>query len=236
MRQILIISSAAFLSATTAIAQDRTYQLTGFDKIETSAGVEVNVTVGSDFAVIGDAVRGEIDNLEVTLDGDTLNISRDTSAGWTSFSLLGAFAPDDKFVVTVAMPELVALESTSGTDVTVTGATAGLVQITSTSGSALRFVDAKLGDIAIESSSGSDLRLSGTCQSITAEATSGSHLDASDLACASAKLHASSGASLEAFASKTASAQASSGASLRLRGGADITSESVSSGASFRAN
>lgn len=235
MRPILMTSSALLMAATAVLAEQQSYDMSGFDEVEVSAGVEVIVTIGDDFRVMGEAISGDIDNLDIMQKGNRLMISRDANR-LTDWSLLGFLRPDDKFVVTVAMPNLKALESTSGSVVDVSGAAHSLAAVTSTSGSEITISDAAVDQIRLSATSGSALSISGTCDAVEATATSGASLTAQSLSCAFAKLDVTSGASLSAFADKSAEIAASSGASLTLYGGAEVTKQSVTSGASARAN
>lgn len=229
MYRTLITSGIVLATATAALAQDRTYDHSNFTQIEVSAGVDVDVTVGSDFDVTATALRGDLERLDIIQVGDKLMISRESRGNWGLFSLLRR---DDWFQVTVTLPELTFIEATSGSSVDIANTTQALAVAFATSGSSLS-IDGDVGDIRVEATSGASLDLSGTCDAMTAEASSGASMDADDLACASVDLHASSGASLDAYAADTAVLEASSGASLALQGGAEITSQSSSSGASI---
>lgn len=236
MHRIFVFSSVIALAASAALAQDQSYDVTGFDRVDVGAGVEVDVSVGGDFAVTGTAERGDIANLEISRRGETLMITRDTDDGWPGWSILDLLDSDDRFYVMVSLPNLVAISSASGSNVTVTGATVALSDVSSASGSSLDVRDATLGQVKAEASSGSSLRLVGSCDRLRADASSGADLDADQLECTSVDITASSGSSLSAYASDTAEVDGSSGASMRITGGAAITAQSISSGASLRSN
>ena len=231
MRSLLMISGAFLITASAAFAETRTYDMTGFEEVEVSAGVTVKVAVGEDFSVVGEATRGDINNLDIIQLDDRLMISRESDG--QVWGLIGLFRPDDQFVVTVTMPELTEVESTSGSSVDVIGATNALEKVATTSGSTLSISDGSLGDVYLEATSGASLTVSGTCDTVRAAASSGAALSAKGLTCAIADVDASSGASLTVYADTTAKAKASTGASLSLYGGAEMTEQSVSSGASI---
>ena len=89
--------------------------------------------------------------------------------------------------------------------------------------------------IQIETGSGADAELKGLTRKLTATASGGSSLDASDLKSEEADLTAESGSSLKAFASLSVSAKASGGASIRYEGPAQLrASTSEDSGGSVR--
>ncbi|MEL6639908.1 MAG: DUF2807 domain-containing protein [Pseudomonadota bacterium] len=229
MRPHLMTSGAFLIAATAVSAEERTYDLTGFDAVEVSAGITANVTVGADYGVVGEAIKGDIENLDIVQVGTQLMISRETDRSW---GLIGLLRKDDRFVVTVTLPELTAVDGNSGASVDVVGATTALLQAEASSGASLDITGADLGEISLEATSGASLTISGACDAVAAQATSGASLSARKLTCSAATLDASSGASLSAYADTTATVEASSGASLSVRGGADVTEQSVSSGAS----
>ncbi|MEY1555720.1 DUF2807 domain-containing protein [Yoonia sp. R2331] len=229
MKMIALSGLIVMGGALKAYADDRTYDVDGFDKIEVSSGVTLDVDVGSAFEVTADARRGDIDRLVVEVKGDTLHISREV--GW---GFLGS-GKRDHFVVTVAMPALSEVHSSSGATATIEGATAVFEKGEATSGSSMR-VSGDLGNLALAATSGSTLRAEGRCEALEAEASSGASLVADGLSCVTADLQSTSGSSIRAFATDSAELAASSGASLRLNGGADVTSRDVSSGGSVRVN
>ncbi len=221
------IAGAIVLVAQTAMAETRTYDLKGFVSVEVSTGLEVNVSVGGDFAVQAEALRGSLDRLNIDQHGDKLVI--DSKRRWGLFQNMRS----DRFLVTVTIPELTEIESTSGSTVTVHDATSSLLEARSFSGSTLRLNKAELANIKLQSSSGSTLYANGTCAHIDAEVSSGATLSTEDLECDTADLQSSSGSTLRGYASQSADLRASSGASIRLSGGAELKSQDVSSGASI---
>lgn len=233
MRSLLITSGALIFAATAVFAQNKTYDVAGFDEIEVSAGVEVDVTVGEDFSVTGRAIRGDIERLDILLHDSRLMISRE---GQNRPRLFGLLRADDRFEVTVTLPELTEIEATSGSSVDVAGMINALEMISATSGASLRIDDAHVGDVSVDATSGASLTVSGTCDQLQIDASSGASLSAKGFACTDVSADASSGASLTVFANGTAKLDASSGASLTLRGGAEVTENDVSSGASVSVN
>lgn len=216
------------IAGSAAVAQDRTYDFAGFDEVVVTEGVSAEIVVGEDFAVTAEALRGDIDRLVIEQSGDRLEISRDSAWG------LLAVGKRDRFAVQIAMPVLTQIESNSGATTQVEGADAALTRVTSSSGATLVIEDAELADVRAEATSGASLKMSGQCAEIEADSSSGASLNARELICKAANVHSSSGSSLAAFASETALAEGSSGASIRLRGGAELVSRDVSSGASIR--
>ncbi len=231
MRLVSTTAFAAALSiaATASSAQDRTYDLAGFDRVEGSAGVIANVTVGPDFSVSATVEEGDIDRLEVDLLSGTLSISRKSS--WSLFS-----SNTDRFIVTVTMPTITGMETSSGATLNILGAVTSELEADAASGSTLNIEAGEFSVVDLEASSGATLRVSGNCVDLKAETSSGSTIAAEDLKCATGSLEASSGSTLRSFVTKSAAIEASSGASVVVTGGAEISSRESSSGGSIRSN
>ena len=221
MRAILI---GTMLVASPLAAQDKTYAMTGFDAVDVSAGVVVDIAVGPAFEVTADVRKGDIDRLEVDVRGRTLRISRKTSWGaWLT-------SHEDQFFMTVTLPRLLDVDVSSGATVQVAGAIVGDFVAEVASGATLRLNALDVQAVALEASSGATLHATGSCSQIRAEASSGATLNAAGLICETGTVESSSGATLLVHTSKKIVAEASSGASVVLSGGGAQSVFETSSG------
>lgn len=186
-------------------SESQRHTYANFDKIDLSAGVEAVVRQGA-FDVKAEAKKGDsFDNLIVEVNGDTLRIGRKQSMfNWSN----------DQYRVTVSAPAYAALEASSG--------------------SRMEGTDLTLKNLRVEVSSGASMELSGACDELNVDISSGASFDGENLRCATAMVDASSGASADAFASRLADGQASSGASVTFHGQPQQVREDTSSGGSVR--
>ena len=234
MRKSIVLGGVLTVIATASLAQDKTYDFTDFNTIEADAGVEVNVTLGAAYSVMATAKRGDLADLNVSMAGKSLSISREaTSRGW---SLFGFGQSNDVFVVSVTMPDLIALDTASGAVIEVSGQTQTLETLDASSGSVIKVEDAAIDMIRIDATSGSDINISGTCEELAIDTSSGAAVNANGLQCDVVDVSASSGAAVRAFGLETINADASSGASVRLSGDAATIETATSSGASISRN
>lgn len=221
---ILSIGILAAL-ALKAAADETSYDYSGFGTITVRDGVEAIIVVGPDHSVEAEALRGDLERLVIEQRGNRLVIYREQNWGfWNP-------GRRDRFRVTISVPELSAIEATAGARAEVTDAF-GDMDADVSSGASLTFENAAFEDLVANSTSGASLVLDGRCEEITAKSSSGASIRAQDLVCETGQLDASSGASLRAFVTQSVAADASSGASIRVSGGADITEQDVSGGAS----
>ena len=192
--------------AASALAETRTYDLTGFNSIEVATGLSVKYAAGATYFVSAEFERGGPDDVVVEVQGDTLDIRRKRTGFMTGDRVRAVF--------TVTSPELTDVEVSSGSTFRGEG------------------IDAEA--FTLDLSSGASATLSGRCGDLELDVSSGGSVDAEDLRCATGVIDASSGASVRAYLSEQVSVDASSGASIRVEGGPEVLDVDKSSGASVR--
>lgn len=196
---------ALALSTNAAFAAEETYNLSGFDAVSVSAGIEAIVTVGGDFSVRAESTQAGLDKLDIKQRGASLDIGRKNM----NFS----FGKSPKVTVYISMPALKALDASSGSHTEATGVAGG--------------------PFAIDASSGAHAELTGACDNLSVDVSSGAHIEAEALKCKSATADASSGAHASIFASESIVADASSGGHIEVFGGPEEVNIDKSTGGSI---
>ena len=222
MRMLTLVASALLLPIT-AGAATRGYDVATFDKVSVAAGVEVDITQGATRSVIANTSAANFDDLRIVVKDGELRIDRPPS-NWFRFWR------QTSYTVRVVMPVLRGVEASSGSSVEVKGAFAGDFTASTSSGSRLEIAQLKGGKVRAHSSSGSTLEVAGSCQSLDADISSGSTINADRLTCESVTVEASSGSGAKVAATKGLTASASSGASVRVSGTPTVVKVSNSSG------
>jgi hypothetical protein len=207
----LLLTAAAVAVATAALvalpafADSKTYNLSGFDRVDVSAGIDVTFTQGP-FSVKVDDPNGNFDRLIVEVRGNTLKIGRRNN--WLDWRGVD-------YSATVSAPSLAGLDASSG--------------------SSFAGHNLTLRDLKVDVSSGADVEISGSCAGLRLDISSGARFEGEDLRCETASVDASSGASADAFAARTADGNASSGANVTFHGKPAELVKDTSSGGSVRA-
>lgn len=188
--------AAAFIAlsaaAPSAFADDRkAYDLTGFDGIKASAGINVAFERADSYSIIADFKNADADDIKIRMDGDVLKISYANSKG----------PRNRKIKVTVTGPNLDFASVASGAYLSIGGLNAA--------------------DIKIRASSGGSLKISGSCQAANIGVSSGGSISAKTLKCKSVNARASSGGSLSAYAADFGKGKSGSGGSIRIHGDPD---------------
>ena len=195
----------AALVALPAFADSKTYSLSGYDKLNVSAGIDVTFTQGP-YSIQAEEPDGNFDKLIIEVRGNTLRIARENN--W--FNWRGV-----DYHVAVSAPNLVGVDASSGSSV---------------DGSNL-----SLRDLEVDVSSGASVELSGSCGALRVDVSSGADFEGEALKCETASVDASSGADADAFAARSADGNASSGASVTFHGRPPEMTKDTSSGGSVRA-
>lgn len=218
-------SAALLLLAAPALAETRTIELPAFTALDVSSGIDAVVTVGGTQSITAEATdKRLLDDLKLKVEGNTLKAYYD----WSFFDLF-AFGNRDQIKLTIAVPALTKVEASAGSDVEATGVTGDALEFNSSSGADLSLKAVAGKSIDLNASSGAGLEIEGTCETGTANASSGSDLEADDLLCVTMDANASSGSDLDAYASKSVKANASSGSDLTIHGNpAEVEQESSS--------
>jgi len=215
------VSTAAFLAGATtlavtlpAIAQGRVYQLSGFDQVEISSGISVDVMIGPDFEVTAQAgSRRTLNRLDISVQDGKLVVTR--SGGWLDYSL---FSPPRDVTVQITLPTLTAIEAKAGSDVFVTGDYGDSLTAQVSSGAEIDLENVKSASLRFSAASGSDLRADGVCGSLDVSTSGGASILTTGLSCSEVSAHASSGSEIQAYASSAAVVSASSGGLVRISG------------------
>ncbi len=206
-RTLAIASVGAGALGCAASADTKTYDLDGFTKVETSAGVKIELTQADAFSIEAEGSERAIERLAVSVRGDTLELGRVTNNRWNRGNY-------DEVTVTVTMPEVEGLGASSAGEIDADGLSAD--------------------DLKLSASSGGRVVARGACESLDADASSGGSVDADSLPCDDVEADASSGGSITVYARESVDASASSGGSIVVDGQPTDVESSKSSGGSVR--
>ncbi len=227
------VLTGVFVAGLTAVstspvwADEQSFDLSGFDQVDVSAGVEVEISGGDAFSVTATGSGRALERLDIELDGDVLRVSQ-RARGLARFSPILSWTSGNAHV-SVVLPQLTSVAASSGSDVTVTSTYSPAFSATSSSGASLDLFGLEGGNVTLDTSSGAGIEAGGTCAHLEVKASSGADIDARDLSCNSAEATASSGADIEITAVKVV-ANASSGAQVEVFGASEIDANESSGG------
>ena len=175
--------------------------ITDFDKVDVNHAFEVEITQGDTFRVVVRVDDNLLEHLQVVKKGQTLNVGMKPGPFY-NFSNTTQEAE-------VTMPELIGLEGSEASEVTITGfkSTRDL-SVDLSAASSLRG-DIEAGDARFDLSSASEVTLRGSADDVVIDASGSSEVDLSAFSVANANVEASGASEVTVNASGRLDADAS---------------------------
>ncbi|MBT8408332.1 MAG: DUF2807 domain-containing protein [Alphaproteobacteria bacterium] len=226
--RLSLFTFAVAASASLVLAEERSFDLSGFDGVRVSEGIHMVVTAGSEFAVTAESSEAaQLDRLELDVRRNTLHADMDRRA----FSLRRT--KGWMVTVSVSMPALVQAEASSGAELRANQMIGEDLDLEASSGASLFVNRIEAEAVKVDASSGARAEIEGgTCERIDANASSGAAIDIGEVKCERARVDASSGARIDLMATVAVDASASSGASITVYGNPGKTDIDASSSGS----
>jgi hypothetical protein len=192
-----------------------------FSGIEASAGIEVEVKVGTTTTVRVEADDNVVKHIETRVSGDILKIRLESRHGFSNAHM--------KVFVTTPSLRSIKAESSAGVKVLDVIKEDAKIRFEASSSADIEAeVDAP--EVAVEASSSASVTLSGRTKNYKVEVSSSAEIKSGDLLSENADVDASSSGSAEVYASVSLNAKASSSGSIDYRGAASVTKTENSSG------
>lgn len=238
-----VIAAAATFPAASAQVGAKTYDISGFSRVSSSASVDVIVKPGP-FSVTAQSSTGKFDDLVLERRGDTL-VAGAHRVTW--------FGRSPHFTVTVSAPTYegfaasssssitgdnlnasnVELKASSSASISLSGLS-GSLDVKSDSSSKVKATDLKLTDVKASASSSGDIKLSGACKQLEVAVSSSADFNGADLKCETVTARASSSADADVWASVSAHGFASSSGDVAVHGQPATLDKETSSSGSVR--
>lgn len=189
-----------------------------FTIVSASEGLDVYVTQANDFDIKVEADDNIIDLISTDIKDGKLRIHTIENIGRATKKIY------------VSLPEVTALNSSSGSDLIAKSLITGdKIELNASSGSDLN-VKIKANEIDADASSGADIRISGETNTLHTNASSGADIKAKNLLAKVCYADASSGSDISVNVSESLTADASSGADISYSGNASVESKKRVSG------
>lgn len=209
----VIVGAAIAASVPTFADESRDYDLSSFNEVSVSAGIDATITVGDKQQVrIETRRKSTLRKIKVDVVGNKLVVTRRGNfSDWFSFG-------QRDIKLTVSMPDLSDIAASAGAEVSVSGDYGTVLTGSASSGASLELLDITADKVKLRASSGAEIYAEGACATLKANSSSGADLSARKLECVEVDVSANSGAEAEVFASDTLDANASSGGNIEVFG------------------
>jgi hypothetical protein len=218
IRTALLFALAATVAAP-ALAEQRRFPLTGFDRIAVAGSDNVTVRQGS-FAVVADGAASDLDKLDIRQEAGVLKIGRKNGLSWRGKDVQ----------VTVALPALHGLVVAGSADVTADrgGGDRFDLKISGSGNATLANLDTKTANIGISGSG--DVVAAGRCGALNLSVAGSGNADASALRCTNATISVAGSGDVMAHVSGQAAVNVAGSGDVTVTGGGRCTKRVAGSG------
>jgi Putative auto-transporter adhesin, head GIN domain len=189
----------------------RAFPLTGFDQVALKGSDDVRVVSGPAFSVVASGPEAVLEQLDIHLDGDTLNVSRKKS-GW---SMRWGRHDDKGAVITVTMPSIRGAALAGSGDMSVDRVEGDAFKASLAGSGNLNIGAAKTGALDINLAGSGDIALGGTATSAKVSLAGSGNVTAPGLTVVSADVSLAG--------SGDVSLRATGDASVSIIGSGDVT-------------
>ncbi len=220
---ILALVASLSVAFTHPMEDVRTFNVSGFDKVDMGSAFTINVVQGSQFSVKATGRDEDLDNLEANVTGSTLKIRyKSSNWGWKN---------NRKQVrIDVTMPKLRGMDFSGACTATVRGfRNQGNVRL-EISGASTTNIDLDADQLDVDFSGASTVNLNGKATRMEGEVSGATTVKAYNLQTKQVVLDVSGASGVSVSATEKVNVQASGASSVRYRGGASVSSNT--SGAS----
>lgn len=204
----LILASAimaASAAATTLVfafpasAETKSYNLSGFKKIEAEAGFSIEFTQSPTWSVVVDSRRNTLDMIVIEKVGDTLRIKRPKNTR-------NVEKVED--IVRISAPDLEELELDAAIKFTAQKLNVDKLEIEGSAAVSVSIADLRVDRLKVDLDAASKLVVSGTCAKLVLTVDAAASADTKGLKCREADIDAGVASKVHAFASERAVAKA----------------------------
>ncbi|GAB3501802.1 head GIN domain-containing protein [Emticicia fontis] len=212
--------------STTVFAQDkRTFNVSGFDKLDMGSAFVINVTQASSYKVEVEGREQDVKDLVVKVSGGKLNIGYPNNwGGWKNRK---------EVYITITMPKLTEVDFSGASKSKVTGFSSDKLDISVSGASQATFnVDAK--SLLLNCSGASGLNITGDGQTLSADVSGASSIDAYSFKVTNANVDASGASGVKVNVSSKIIAGASGASTVRYKGGANSVVANTSGAGSVK--
>ena len=219
-RSVVAIAAVALL-ASPALAEDRNFNLSGFDKVAVAGSDNVDIRHGSAFRVVATGPADELDKLELVAKAGELKIGRKRQ--WWRWS-------GEDVKVSVTMPALHGVRISGSANVVADrgDGPAFAMAISGSGDMKIAGVDAAKVGLAISGSG--DVTAAGRCTSVDVQVSGSGNAMLAGLKCANVDVSVAGSGDVAAHASTAAMVRVAGSGDVRITGGGRCTKKVAGSG------
>ncbi len=207
----MMIALLATAASTAAAAAERSFPVSGFDRVNASGSEDVTITTGKTASVLATSTSSDhLDRLDIRVEGGVLKIGHKGS-GWGSWG-------NDKTRITITMPALKGLKLSGSGDVMADKGTGPAFGVEIAGSGDVRVGSVDSTDVALSTSGSGDIHLGGRCTNLRVSIAGSGDMLLDGLSCANADVRVAGSGDVTAQASTTAKVSVFGSGDVRIAG------------------
>ena len=196
-------------------AGTKSFALSGFDQVALRGSDDVNVVIGTGFAVTATGPQSELDKLEIIVEGDTLKVGRKSRSDWH----IGWSSRGGKGVkVTVTMPVIRGAKVAGSGDMTVDHAASDDFKASVAGSGNLKIADVQAKAVSLNLAGSGDLEIAGRTASVDISSAGSGNISAMSLEAETADVSLAGSGNASARATGSASASVMGSGNIEISG------------------
>jgi hypothetical protein len=221
-RLILSAGLAVFATACTASAAERSFPVTGFQRIAASGSEDVMVATGRAASVVAIGPQDRLDRLDIRVEGDTLKIGHKTgvSMNWGK----------DDVVIHVTMPALTGVALSGSGDLSADKGSGPAFSVSLAGSGDVRIAEIETQSAAFSTNGSGDIAGAGRCTAAKISISGSGDIDVGGLKCADLDVRIAGSGDVSGYASRMANVRISGSGDVRIAGGGKCQSSKSGSG------
>ncbi len=218
-----LIGAALLATAAGASAAERSFPVSGFDRVNASGSEDVTITTGKAASVVATGPSERLDHLDIRVEGGVLKIGhKGNNWGWG--------VNNDKTRITVTMPSLKGLRLSGSGDVTADKGSGPNFSVEVSGSGDVRIGSIDATEVALSTNGSGDIAAAGRCANLRVSISGSGDMALEGLSCANADIRIAGSGDVAASASTTAKVSVAGSGDVRIKGGARCSISKAGSG------
>lgn len=218
----LLLPVLLLTTVTPALAAERSFPVTGFQKVSASGAEDITITTGKAVSVVATGTDRDLDRLDIRVEDNTLKIGH-KKGNWNSWS-------SDSVKIRVTMPALHGLRMSGSGDIAADSGGGPAFSISAAGSGDARVDRINSPAVRIATSGSGDVTATGKCTTIDIGVSGSSNIDAGGLQCTDAEVKISGSGDVKLHATGNANIRISGSGDVVVSGGARCQSRTSGSG------
>lgn len=223
---LALLAASSLASAAFAAPAQRSFPVSGFDKVLASGSEDITIITGKAASVTATGKQERLDRLAITTEGTTLKIAHKSGDNWN----MSWGGRDDVVRITVTMPALVGVHASGSGDIMADSGSSPAFEASLSGSGDLSIAKVDSPKVTLRTSGSGDIIAAGQCGNAKVSISGSGDMKLGSLACKNVEIAITGSGDVTARASGDANIRISGSGDVNILGGARCVSKTSGSG------